>query len=482
MGIEILLAWIRVHLRLAVAAAFLTLVSCRWGGVPEGPPPDLPKLAVERFVPEAREQVQKAYAEAQGAPNDAGANGRLAMVLHAYDQFGAAELCYRRARAFEPKEARWAYLLGAAQASAGKNLEAAQSLRAAIRLDGEYLPARVKLVEVLLALGELRESVEMSGAVTAKHPQSALAHYGAGRARAASGDLAGAVEHYRKACELAPRFGSAHYGLAQAYQKLGESAQAQQEMALYRKDPLGGPPAPDTLLDEVKALNQSALYHLKLAVRLEADGKMQESIAEHEQAVAKDPSMVQARANLITLYAKSGNPAKAEEHYRAIVALDPNLGESHYNYGVLLFEQKRYREAGESFRKALAINPNYTEAHGNLGFLAMLEGKLDLAERHYRAALESRPNYRLAHFQLGRLLLNRGRTEEAIAHFQQTLGEEGPAAAGYLYAMGAACARAGRREQALTYLREARAKASALGQGEILGSIERDLRVVEGAK
>lgn len=464
--------------RLLAGLALLFLIACRSPASREEPPP-LPKLAVERFVPAAREQVEKAYQEAQANPNNPGVNGRLGMVLHAYEQFGAAEACYRRARAFQPKEFRWAYLLGAAQASAGNNQEAARSLRAAVKLDGEYAPARVKLAEALLALGELGESREIFEALAAKHPEFAPAHYGAGRARAAQGDLPGAIEHYRKASELAPQFGGAHYGLALAYQKLGDTAKAQAEMALYRKDPLGGAPAQDALLDQVKALNQSAQHHLKEGVRLEAEGHLQESIAEHEQAVALDPKMIQAHTNLITLYAKAGNAAKSEEHYRATVTLNPNLAETHYDYGVLLFEQRRYQEAAETFRKAVEINPNYAEALGNLGFLSMLEGKLDQAERQYRAALQNRPNYRLAHFQLGRLLLNRGRTEEAIAHFQQTLGEEGPGAPGYVYALGAACARAGRREQALAYLREARDKAAALGQTELLGSIERDLRAVE---
>jgi tetratricopeptide (TPR) repeat protein len=457
-------------------AASLALAGCAAG--PKSLP-ELPPVPVERFIPGAREQVQKAYDEARANPNDGAACGRLGMVLHAYEQYESAAACYTRAWGLQPKEFRWPYLTGVTEAAAGKNIEAAESLRAALRIDRDYLPARLKLADVLLALGRLSESGEMFRELAAKHPDLAPAHYGAGRVRAAQGDLAGAVEHYRRACELVPHYAAARYGLALAYQKLGETAAAQQEMAAYRKDPLAGPVTPDPIADEAKALNQSATHHLKRGVSLEASGRLPEAIAEHEKAVSIDPKLLQAHMNLITLYAKAGNPAKAEERYRATVELNPNLAESHYNYGVMLFEQRRYPEAAAAFRKALEIQPGYVEARGNLAYILMVQGNLAEAERHYRTAVESQPGYRLGHFQLGRLLLNRGRLEEALHHFRLTLGEEGPSAAGYLYALGAACGRAGRRDESLTYLRQARDKAAAAGQTQLLASIERDLRIVE---
>ena len=275
-------------------------------------------------------------------------------------------------------------------------------------------------------------------------------------------------------------FGAARYGLAQAYQKLGETAKAREELALYRKDPLGGPVVPDQLLDQVKALNQGAVYHLRKGVSLEAAGRVQESIAEHEQALALDSRLTQAHVNLITLYGKAGDASRVESHYRAAVEQNPNLADAYYNYGVFQFGRQRYREATRAFTQALAINPNFPEAHGNLGYMRMLEGRLDQAMEHYRAALQHKPNYWLAHFQLGRLLLDRGRTEEAIVHLRQAAVAEDDNAAGYLYALSAAYARAGQRQLAVEYGRRARDRAAAAGQTALAGSISRDLRVLEG--
>jgi predicted Zn-dependent protease len=110
----------------------------------------------------------------------------------------------------------------------------------------------------------------------------------------------------------------------------------------------------------------------------------------------------------------------------------------------------------------------------------MTSGKLDEAAEHFRKALESRPQYRAARFNLARILVQQGKLREAIEHLEQTLLPEDAETPRCTYALGAAWARLGNREEALKYMREARWKATTLGQAELLASIEKDLRVLEG--
>ena len=108
--------------------------------------PALPRLSIASFQPRIRDQVQKAYHEVESKPKDAETNGRIGMLLHAFEQYESAELCYRRARSLDPNKFQWAYYLGLVQAIDGKNQEAATTLQAAMRLDPGYLPARLKTV------------------------------------------------------------------------------------------------------------------------------------------------------------------------------------------------------------------------------------------------------------------------------------------------------------------------------------------------
>src|SRR5438067_11355351 len=103
------------------------------------------------------------------------------MLLHAFEQYESAEVCYRRARTLDAGAFRWAYYLGLVQTLDGKNEQAAATLRDAIRLDPAYLPARLKLAEVLLTLGRLDESQEICQSILKVDPRFAPAYYWLGR-------------------------------------------------------------------------------------------------------------------------------------------------------------------------------------------------------------------------------------------------------------------------------------------------------------
>ena len=109
------------------------------------------------------------------------------------------------------------------------------------------------------------------------------------------------------------------------------------------------------------------------------------------------------------------------------------------------------------------------------------QGRLDEALEFYRKAVERQPNYPLAHFHIGRILANQKKYDEAISHFLMALSPEDESTPAYLYALSATYARAGNREEALKYGRQAREKAEALGQTELLRSIDRDLQTLEVA-
>jgi tetratricopeptide (TPR) repeat protein len=441
--------------------------------------PELPSLSFDTFGPGIREQVQKAYDEARRHPQDAIANGRLGMLLQAYQQYEFAATCYERALYLSPDAFEWKYYLGTVKAALGKHAEAAAIFQEALRLKPDYLPAQIKLAESLLSSGDLHRSQEVYAAILKKYPHSALAQYGMGRVKAAQGELALAVEHYRRACELFKDFGAAHYALALAYRDLGQIAKASEHLSLYQKNKLQRPTLEDPLLDQVAELNTGPAEYISRGIKLEAAGRIDEAIQEHLRALMINPRLAQAHINLIILYGKLGRLEKAEQHYRASIQINPNLADSHYNFGVILSRQGRYKEAAEAFRRAFEINPFHAEAHHNYAAMIELEGRLDEAAQHYRKAIENRPNYRQAHFHLGRILVEQGKLTEAIDHFLQTLTPEDENTPTFMYALAAAYARSGNRPSAIHYAREARSRAAALGQKELLALIERDLRILE---
>ena len=441
--------------------------------------PDLPAINVDNFFPVVRAQVETAIQAAQANPKSADASGRLGMILDTYEQYDSAAVCYQRARWLDPIAFRWVYYLGWVQAARGQFRDAETTLREALQMNLSYLPAQLRLAETLLAAGKWQESGSIYRAITRDYPELAAAHYGLGRVHAAEHQDAEAVASFQTACELFPPYGAAHYALALAYRKVGAGAKVQEHLKLYEQSRTAAPGVEDPLRAAVADLNLGPLGHTRRGVTLEQAGKISEAIAEHEKALEVSPAGVQVHINLIALYGRVGQFEKAEEHYRAAVSLNPNQAEAHYNYGVLLRKQGKDADAQQAFEQAVQINPFFAEAHASLGTLIESQGRLDDALQHFEEAIRNRPNYPLAHFHLGRILVNRGKFDEAIEHFLRSLEPEDGNTPGYLYALGAAYARAGNLAAALKYLRSARELASAHGQSAILHSIERDLKSLE---
>lgn len=467
-------------MRYARAAAILAVgLSVRLVAAPSQQLPYVPKLAVADFLPEVRVQVQQAYDLARAHPRDAEASGRLGMLLDLYNRPDDASTCYHRAHQLDPGSFKWMYYLGSLQARLGKHTEAVRTLRAALSLQPDYLPARLKLAESLFDAGDIGASDELYSTIVRDQPGAADAYFGLGRISLSRGRTAEARSDFRKACELFPTYGAAHYELAQVDRKLGKVDESQHEISLYLQHRTLVPPVEDPLRDELRQLDEAAPSLLERGIELQQAGRTQDAIAAHERALQLDPKLVRAHINLITLYGETGDFQKAEEHYQAAVKLNPHqFPDAYYDHGVLLMKEGKLADAEAAFRKALEINPNYADAHNNLGFLLERQGKIADAVEQYRAAAEEEPDFRRAHFNLGRILVAQGHYQQGIEELRQTLTSTDENTPSYLYALGAAYGRSGDQQDALHYLHQAREQAAAQGQTQLLSEIDKDLHTL----
>jgi tetratricopeptide (TPR) repeat protein len=437
--------------------------------------PPLPVVALDTFPPDARTAIDTALAEAMRHPRDAAAAGGLGITLQAWEQWEAAHTAYQRAQMLTPASADWWYLDGVVLQHLVRLAGAAGAFEQAARLDPTLLSARARLAEVLFGAGDLDASARVYQTLAAQPAAAPVGELGLGRIAARQGRHADAVTHFERAITLFPEFGAAYYSLAQSLRALGRRDQARAALEQHRVYGTRWPTIEDPLAARVSTVRDDPLGQLSRGLRLAERGDLAGAIDAHEAALTGHPSLAQAHVNLISLYGRVEQWAKAEEHYRAVLAVGYNVDEAHYNYGVLLGQQRRWNEAEAAYRLTVAANPLHARARNNLGQL--LEGARKPAEalEQYRQAVAADPQFRLARYNLGRMLLATRRFDAAIAEFEKLREPQDAESPRYWYGLAVAHVQAGRREEGLALAREARRLAEAFGQRELVVAIDRDV-------
>jgi serine/threonine protein kinase/tetratricopeptide (TPR) repeat protein len=219
---------------------------------------------------------------------------------------------------------------------------------------------------------------------------------------------------------------------------------------------------PDLDLTTPPKRPKDAVAHLKLALELSKQGKLDEAIAEYQKALAIDPKSDIAYNNLghILLHRGKLDEAIAEfrkaiavepqnslahtglglalvrqkkvdegiAEYRKAIASDPNNAWAHYQLGLVLVDQHKWDEAIAEFDKTIAHGPKDADvshhlgwAHVSLGLDLVKQGKVDEGIAHYHKALDINPNFAEAHVNLGLALSAQGKQDEGIAEYHKAL-------------------------------------------------------------
>ncbi len=438
--------------------------------------PSLPESVLFSFDSEARQHVLQAYQSAKEKPFSIERVGRVGMLLHAHGHYESSARFYRYAARRSPSEFDWNYYLGLVERDSGRLETSAESFDRALSIQPTNLPARLHLAMCLIDLNRVEEGVSHLERVLKDKPGQPVAHYSIGRAYAKQGKTEEAFESFARACELAPDFGPAHYALALAYRDRRDTNRYQHHAALFKKYQDHWPSIEDPWLEMVTGLKVGAMAHFQNGLRLQAEGRSEEAVAEYRKVLRIRPGNAMANANLIGLYLRLGRLDEAERLYRACLEINPEIAEVHYNYGLLSRKRGRFQEAVSAFEKALEINPSYAEAHTNLGVLLAGSGQRARAAAHYRKALEIDQAHRLARYNLAKLLLSdRRNAAEAIELLSGALTEEDEKTATIEALLASAYAADGQMRQAETHGRRALRQAEQSGQVALASTVRYNL-------
>jgi protein O-mannosyl-transferase len=168
---------------------------------------------------------------------------------------------------------------------------------------------------------------------------------------------------------------------------------------------------------EVTHGNYVAHHNFGLAIA-DLPGRLPEAISHYQAALAIQPESVEARTDLGTALAKSGDFKEAIDEYHTALRIAPDCticrnnlklaqnqwADELFQSGVALAKDGKTREAIEQFEAALRLEPDYPEAHNNLGVALGTLRRTEEAIQEFKAAIRLKPDYEDARYNLAAAL------------------------------------------------------------------------------
>src|SRR5262249_7084087 len=185
---------------------------------------ELPSLDPSGVDPAVLRLVQAARSAVVEAPRSAEAWGRLGKILLAHGFFDQALTCFSRAEQLDPGEPRWPLHQGTTLCQGDPEAAIPKLRRAAVLCDNTSDAPRLRLADVLLGQGRVREAEEQWRRLLSQEPGHARAHLGLARLAYQRGNLEESLSYLNFSLKGARTRKAAHLLLAEIHQRRGDNA------------------------------------------------------------------------------------------------------------------------------------------------------------------------------------------------------------------------------------------------------------------
>jgi tetratricopeptide (TPR) repeat protein len=247
-----------------------------------------------------------------------------------------------------------------------------------------------------------------------------------------------AVEAFRQALRIDPKYTDAWYNLGTIYRDLKR----------YND-------AIEAYLQAIRIRQGDAKTWFELGF---AYGKLKRSndqIEAYRQAIRINPNYVHALLDLGLVYRDLERFNDAIETFRQLIRIDSKSISGWYSLGITYGKLNRYNDAIEAYRQAIRIYSENSGAWYNIGFAYSKIKRYEDAIEAFRQALRIAPKYTDAWYSLGEAYGKINRIDDTIEAFRQALSID-PKYADAWYSLGTVYALSGNREAALDTVRELR--------------------------
>ena len=416
--------------RLVLLLVVLGLVACGGEELPKAidieaiEHPDLSTLSesVRQQLEEQRAELERLDTTDRVPARDrAAAYGRLGQLYQAYEFREASQACYRSARAVDPEDFRWSYLLGMLHQAAGDGEQAAAAFRQALEQAPDDLATTLRLAEVELSAGRSEAAGQLFEKARGLEGGEAAVAYGLGRIAAAAGDDTAAIKSFERALELQSGATTVHYLLAVAHRRQGDEAAAERHLKEMGNGEIS---FPDPLADQIEGLGTGVGILSEAAITALSEGRVDEAIAKYERALALESDSPTALRGLAVALRTAERFDESVEVLERMLSLYPDHALATMELGTVLMEAGDFDRALTYFDRAIALDADFTVARLNRAVTLERAGRSAEAAAELREALARDATNQRARLNLAAILVGLGETEEATSQLREAIRQQ----------------------------------------------------------
>jgi tetratricopeptide (TPR) repeat protein len=379
------------------------------------PGPDVTRWPVEFH---RRLQIEEAAVRTGRQPTEA--LGRLALLYFVNGFPAEASQALSTLRQLEPKNARWPYLQADLRLRVADQPGAAAALREVTALDPAYVPAWIKLGDVLVEQTAYADAEHCYLQAVKAAPGDVRAGFALVSFEAFHGKRGDPRKELQQLVDAHPGIKPMHELLARMNDAAGDVAGAtrQRQLAGASKRYM---PLDDPWIDElyVNCFDPNRLS--LLAGKMEREGRFAAAVARLNRAIELAPTEPALRNSLAEVRIRANQPEEAVAVLQQAIIDCPDDPALRERLAMLLRTGKRRMEAVEVARAAVARWPQNAAMHTALGQALRAAGIADQALQVLLTALQLDPSQAEAWYEAGYCLFIRIRHDEAKTYLAKAL-------------------------------------------------------------
>ena len=378
-----------------------------------------PRPELNGWPAEFGNRLESCERRARAGENSVEALGELSRLLHANGFLPEAAQCYVALEQLDPGNARWAHRHATIHAGYGQADAAIALWEHVIKRVPDYLPARLRMADLLLKTNQLEAARTAYEDVLTRSPDEPYAHLGLARCDVETERWDAARTRLEKLVAQT-QYQLGYDLIVTVYERLGLEQNAAnvrgQMMAsgAYRD-------YPDPWVDELYS-DSYDLYQLALTAGMaERSGDITTAVRRLERALSLDPQNHSLHFQLGLTYQKSNDIGRARQHLEKATALDPTFADAWAHLSSLHAAAGDQASADRLLAQGLRHNP------GSFGLRLMRGRRLKDAERYaeaaqeYQLAVAARPNSPDGYIELALTYLRIGEVSAGVENLKRAL-------------------------------------------------------------